>query len=948
MSRFDSFTVIDLETTGLDPRNCEIIELGAARYEEGRLKEKSSQLVKPSSPIPDEITRLTGIDNDMVKAAPSIDSVFGDFQKRLESSTWIVGHNISFDLGFLRSHQDKKAAAKLEQRVLDTGVLARILFPRLPRYSLATLVRYFNIERVTAHRALDDCLATGQVFLKLITHLASLSVSERESIGRMLVGNRDIDLFRRSLEPVEPVSSDRHARAEYPAEKSLETGMPFEDYPDNVIGTSPPDSYDDYIEVDAAAVENHFLPGGVLANAISSYEYRPQQARMAMEIAGAFNRSEFLLAEAPTGIGKSLAYLLPASWWTSLNRERLIISTQTKNLQSQLFYKDIPQIQKAVGFQFKATLLKGRGNYLCLLKYRELLAEAEVSFNKRDREALGSLMLWAKNTRTGDISECQGFNPTRNYYIWSRISCEGSFCLGQACQFANECFLLKIKRESQKAQVVVVNHYLTFADFASGGDLVRDAGHIIFDEAHNLEKVAASYLGYKLDKRSLDNFLSDMYTSQPAQSGFLIGLRFSASQHESNSKLEGAVNSVIDSVISLNQSSGDFFAELSENLRVRIGGNDAREIRYKSDANLCDLATREEFITALKNLADRLDRLIGSVREADGLPKKRESVIRLEAFATDLKGFREMISDLLYAEDPDCVYWIEAPSSTKYSPRLLSAPLEVGKLLDKELYDHLKTAVFTSATMAVNRNFDFFTRRLGLDLGSGDRTLSIGLDSPFDIDAQVAIVTAGFLPSPKQAAFEQEAFQTLSEILTSDAKKTMVLFTSHRSLKAAVEQLAPGLNSAGIDLFFQEGFYNAERILRRFKSSKKAVLFGTDTFWEGVDLPRDLLELLILFKLPFTVPDRPWFKANLEKIEQNGQSSFSQLSLPDAVMKFRQGFGRLIRTAADRGCVIALDSRIEKSSFGSVFLRSVGGTKFECKSPGEIANVIGKWLNPDS
>jgi Rad3-related DNA helicase len=335
------------------------------------------------------------------------------------------------------------------------------------------------------------------------------------------------------------------------------------------------------------------------------------------------------------------------------------------------------------------------------------------------------------------------------------------------------------------------------------------------------------------------------------------------------------------------------------------------------------------------------------VRDADDLPKRRETIIRLEAFATDLKGFREMISDLLYAEDSDFVYWIEVPSSIKYSPRLLSAPLEVGKLLDKKFYDHLKTAVFTSATMTVNRNFDFFIRRLGLDLGSGDRTLSICLDSPFNIDSEVAVVTAGFLPSPKQPSFEQAAFQTLSEILISGAKKSMVLFTSHRSLKAAVEQLGDRLNSKGVDLFSQEGFYNAERILRRFKSSKKAVLFGTDTFWEGVDLPGDLLELLILFKLPFTVPDRPWFKANLERIEQNGQSSFAQLSLPDAVVKFRQGFGRLIRTAADRGCVVALDSRIEKSSFGSVFLKSVGGVKFKCISPAEITSVIRKWLKPN-
>ncbi len=219
----------------------------------------------------------------------------------------------------------------------------------------------------------------------------------------------------------------------------------------------------------------------------------------------------------------------------------------------------------------------------------------------------------------------------------------------------------------------------------------------------------------------------------------------------------------------------------------------------------------------------------------------------------------------------------------------MSAPLEVGKLLDKKFYDHLKTAIFTSATLTVNKNFDYIRQRLGLDLASKERVLSISLDSPFDIDSEVAVISAGYLPSPKEKSFEDIAIESLGKILCSKAKKSMVLFTSYRSLKNATESLREELSENGIELFSQDGSHNSQRILSRFKAAKRAVLFGTDTFWEGVDLPGELLELLVLFKLPFTVPDRPWFKANLDKIEREGGSAFAMLSLPEAVVKFRQG-----------------------------------------------------------
>ncbi len=928
MSDLDTFVVIDIETTGLDPSSCEITELGAVRFVDGKIEETYSQLLKPISPIPAEITRLTGINDSMVEKAPAIEEVIDPYENFIGNSQWIVGHNISFDFGFLKKYLNRKNFKEINNSSMDTAVLARILYPRLSRYSLSFLADKFNIRRENAHRALNDCLVTGKVYLNLISRLASLPLSSRKHIADSIFGPGKAKKF------IESSGAKTVAAAieEIP-----------EEYPDNVTGNIPEDSYEDYMPVDSAAVKNHFLKGGILSQVLPSYEYRPQQAEMAIKVGEAFNRSEFLLVEAPTGVGKSLAYLLPASWWASLNKERVVISTQTKSLQAQLFYKDIPQILEAVGYRFRAVLLKGRGNYICLYKYKELKIEAEASFNKRDREALSPLVLWVGNTKTGDISECNGFNPSRNVYLWSRISCEGGFCLGQSCPFADRCFLLKIKREAERAQIIVVNHYLTFADFASGGDLVRESGHVIFDEAHNLEKVAASYLGNRLEKQALDGILADMYNPRPVKSGFLINLKAIAMINSLENDIESAVDSAIDSIIGLSHVSGSFFSELTGRFKSQNENSFSREIAYNKDNNPCLIPEAQEFVEMLESLYEKLVKLTGKIRDEGDFSKKRDVTIRLEAFAADLKKYIEVAFDTIYASSPDYVYWIELPTNERFPPKLFSAPLNVGELLDAGFYDYLKTAIFTSATLTVNNNFNYIENRLGLDLSQKERVLSLSLDSPFDIDTEVAVLTAGYLPSPRDPGFEASAGEALKAILLSGVSKSMVLFTSYSSLRAAYDATYEIARSSGINLLAQDSSFNSEKVLSRFKRSKKAALFGTDSFWEGIDLPGEQLELLVLFKLPFTVPDRPWFKANLKRIEENGESSFVKLSLPDAVVKFRQGFGRLIRTTSDRGCIVTLDSRVENKSFGRIFLNSVRGSKYKCGSSNEIVKIIQKW-----
>ena len=937
MSGFDSFVAIDLETTGLDPASCEIIELGAVYFKDGALGGSFSELVKPNFAIPREITRLTGISNEMVKAAPDIDSFFEQYLNFCDQAPWIVGHNVAFDLGFIKPHCSKKQFDLLEARSLDTSTLARILLPRMQKYSLAALAEYLQIVRERSHRAFDDCMTTAGVYLRLMAHLASVENPARDAVGRILFGSESVDYFRESISKINPVSisfdTDENVQIE-------DDG----DYPENVVGSAPPDKYDDYLPLDLAAIENCFLPGGILSKKIPSFEYRSQQAAMAMKVASTFNRSQFLLAEAPTGVGKSLAYLLPATWWTSQNKEKVIISTQTKSLQSQLFYKDLPQIREAVSYDFKVTLLKGKSNYICLYKYYELLAEAESTFEKKDREALAALSLWVRKTKTGDISECHGFSPGRYPYLWSRASCEGSFCLGQGCVHADKCFLLKVRREATASQIVITNHHLTFADFASGGELAISAGNIIFDEAHNLEKVAASYLGSVFDKRTVDSIVSEMYVSRPAQSGYLMNLKLSISYQLNSDELLRHIDSLVDSLLAFNHSTVNLFDSISEKLKTAGAHGESREIPYNAARNPCNSKEAGEFLEQIGNIIERIESIIDTLRETDNLAKKREMLVRLEASVSDLKSIKVVAEDLLYAANDEYVYWIEKPSSSRYTPRMLSAPLEVGKLLDKRFYDHMKSAVFSSATLTIEKRFDFIIKRLGLDSSSKDRIETICLGSPFDINSEVAVITATYLPSPKQSDFETAANESLMDILTCGAKKGMILFTSYRSLRNSAEFLRNHLEGKGIELFSQDGTQSPDRIFRRFKSAKKAVLFGTDTFWEGIDLPGDLLELLVLFKLPFTVPDRPWFKANLDRIDREGGSSFASLSLPDAVVKFRQGFGRLIRTANDRGCVVILDSRVDKYSFGRVFLNSVDGKKIKANSASEISSIARDWI----
>jgi predicted DnaQ family exonuclease/DinG family helicase len=925
----DSFVCIDLETTGLDYAYDKIIEIGAVKYIKGEKAGEFSQLINPGVSITPDITQLTGISNDDVAGSPSMDEVIPRFEQFLEDTPLFVGHNIYFDVSFIKRHLSDKYSAIIDSSTADTAALARLVWPGQKSYSLFNLSEFIGIKEPPTHRALKDADVTAQLYLREITTLAHLPKNMQNLVAGLLFGMHLKGAVFSSLESI--------------ARRFPQSSTYAYDYGDNIFGSGEINHVAEYVEIHPDKITDYFDTS--LRQSITEYEERPQQIEMAIQVAGAFNRSEIFLAEAPTGVGKSLAYLIPAIIWAKTNGESVIISTGTKNLQDQLFNKDIPQVAQALKLDFKAVLLKGRANYLCLFKYYELLNEAISSFGQEERQALLSLAVWAETTRTGDISECTGFSITRWRYLWARASCEGNFCLGKVCNHYKRCFLYKAKNEAASAHIKVINHHLLFADYSSRGDLLATSGHAIIDEAHNLEKVAASYLGPEISFSQFLTLFNQIFTVRPVETGFLAlaKMRALTVDREEAKRINNEISKIQRKLMAARGDSNEFFDKLTS--AVVSGTNEetrSREISYNDITRFVSQLVIDKFNKSLKELENTLIDLSELIEESDSLKDRLELSVRAKALSQDLRDCRQAYEFLTVSDSQDFVYWIEI--SRKTDARIVSAPLEVGKILDSGFYDRLKTLILCSATLSVAGDFSYYKKRLGLNLNSADRTFEKALDSPFNLKRNIGFYSAGFLPNPNAANFDKECAEVIYDLFATVKVKGMVLFTAYKNIVSVVDSVGGRLLDSGFELFVQDGSQSPARLLSRFRNSTSGILFGTDSFWEGVDLPGDELQLLVIVKLPFAVPDKPWIKANLDRIDSRGGTSFMEFSLPEAVIKFRQGFGRLIRKKTDSGCVVVLDSRLSGKEYGKYFIKSVPPTLFTAANHNELTVAVKQFF----
>ncbi|MGI6648592.1 MAG: helicase C-terminal domain-containing protein [Bacillota bacterium] len=965
----------DLETTGLSPGQDEIIELGAVRIEEGIITERYQTLVCPRTRIPPRISRLTGITQDMLDKAPPLGEVLPSFLNFL-SNYPLVAHQASFDLNFLET----SLGQRLSNEVLDTVELARLAFPMAANHRLVSLARELELTLIDAHRALADAEATALLFLKIDEIIKSWPFALVHQINQMaatfswpLAGYfQYIEKFLTRHLKFQPVGSLSNYLAPVPAEAS---GIFAKEWEKTNKPIQP------YVPVDFQWLESLFGPNGTFAQSFGLYEYRPQQITMLNKIAEAFNKEHHLLIEAGTGTGKSLAYLLPAVLLAIQNQDKVVISTHTIALQEQLWFKDIPQLREALKSltsidkgqinketshnleNFRVALVKGRGNYLCLRKWFSIEQNLD-SYTAEEKRFFIRLYSWLSKTSTGDRSELNLNHHEAE--LWFLVAADSESCSGGKCPwFKNQCFIMRARRQCEEAHLLVINHSLLLADFKTDNQVLPAYSRVIIDEAHHLEDAATEHLGLQISFQSLIGACQGLHRqTRYGSAGLLINLKkqlnrlkwqYGSLDLESG---EQVIESVLRDLLTVKEQAETFFGIIMA--IVNQSSTDSayynkRSFRFRKKNTESKwwtswIGTRDNLIFQLNSLHKNLKLL------EDWLEYIELAVGTWIGERKDLQArrqfFNQFMNDLQFItaiEEEHWVYWAEIEERREnHNTVLRAAPIEVAELLNKYLFAVKKTVILTSATLRVSDSFNHFIERVGLALTEADKIELLHLDSPFAYEKQALLCIPRELPNPAvvgDRTFSEAISPILEEVIEATAGRTMVLFTSHNLLRQTYSRIKNALEAKGINLLGHNIDGGYARLVEEFRTTPRSVLFGASTLWEGVDIQGEELSCVVLVKLPFLPPNLPIVEARIEAITRRNRKGFYHYTLPEAILRMRQGFGRLIRSKSDRGVVVILDNRIIEKKYGQEFLKSFPLKTHVRINCSDLKETINAWLN---
>lgn len=931
--RAPEFVAVDIETTGLDASSDRIIEIGAVRFSREGVIDRFQTLVRPGVPIPPAIRLMTSIrDEDVLDAPPPAQAVseFAVFA----GGRPLVGHNVAFDLGFLM-----EAGAPMPGPGLDTYELASVLLPTSDRLDLASLAAALDVELEQHHRALPDAEATAGVMLALLDRLDALS-------SRAL---RDLaSLAARAEWALAPLFADALAAR---SGKTPVSGAPA------TLGRPAPESlspplhlgaHDDPRLVNDEDVERLFAEAGRSPDLLPSFEARMGQAAMARAVATNIAHGGHLAVEAGTGTGKSLAYLLPALLHALRNEDRVVVSTQTLNLQEQLAARDLPAaaalVERAEGAPpgtIRASVLKGRANYLCLERWTQSIEETD-EITPAEARVLGRVAVWLDETERGEVSELYLRNDERP--SWRALAADSNDCLARRCAFVRDgsCFLQRARAEAAAAHVVIVNHALLLANAASDDQVLPPFHHLVVDEAHRLEAVATSQFSGAVGVPELNAIVEEAGTSGRASGSLAGALRTAA-------MLDPMPLSPLAGLAAL----ADDVATAAARVEARIPDLEAALLGY-----IEEFAEREDEPRVSITPGRRAQPLWGNVEEAalhaelaaDELARRldhaREAVEAQPADGPALDGLRTglvrtrdaaaraatTLREAVQRADPEQIVWLSADGR---GPRVRVAPLDVGPRLTDELYARRDSVLATSATLTSGGSFAYSVRGLGL---FEPDTLDVG--SPFDYRRAALVLVVEDVPEPEAPGYTMAAHDVLAAATRAAGGRTLSLFTSHGGVRSAADALRGRLSVDDIAVLAHDVDGGPARLLRSLATRPRSLVLGTASFWEGVDVRGPALSLLAVARLPFPVPTDPVHAARAGQYED----PFAEYTLPQAVLRFRQGFGRLIRSAEDRGVFLVLDRRVLSRDYGSTFLDALPDCERLVLPAGDVPGAIADWL----
>ena len=693
----------------------------------------------------------------------------------------------------------------------------------------------------------------------------------------------------------------------------------------------------DRIFLEEIDIENYFAKDGILAKEIKGFEYREEQEEMAQYIQDAINEDRKIIVEAGTGTGKTLAYLIPSIKWAVTNKKKVIIATNTINLQEQLLLKDIPLAKSIIKDEFSYVLVKGRNNYVCKRLFNELVLGKSIdieTFSMEAREQIEYILKWGNKTKTGDKAEL----PFEVYPdVWELVQSTTELCLGKKCPYRKECFYMKTRMEKMEADILISNHHVFFADLNVRAETDFDSEYlilprydmVIFDEAHNVESVARSYFSVEVSKISFTRLLNRIYqkkNKRKKEKSALIRVEDTIDEKdlEDGQQYIYLLNTLKEEISILQNIGDEYFDEIRKIYETNT------EAPIKKSLNNFEM-TKSRFLENLREkkdifqskLADFLNLMMSFNNVIDGEKDKNPEVIN---FNNHLKMFKAYIDSFKFInsfEDDNYIYWLDI-NSKRTNVILTATPLNIAQKLSTVLFDNLDRLVFASATIVVNGNFDYFKKSLGLD---EEDCIEAIIKSPFDYDEQMSVyIPSDIQDSENINAFVSDASKFILNILLKTDGKAFILFTSYTMLNQIYYSISKKLKDKGFEVFLH-GDKPRSQIIKEFKEAENPILFGTTSFWEGVDVQGENLSNVIITKLPFLVPTDPVVSAISKKIEEDGGNSFMDFQLPEAIIKFKQGVGRLIRKKTDSGNIFILDNRILKKRYGSLFINALPSQK---------------------